>query len=655
MTNIRKILWVSVLFIASFLLTVPGLAQDLQDENADEPAARVARIKFIEGDAQLKRIDGEEWEKAALNLPMVEGDELQTFEGARVEIQFDNETYLRMDENSIVKIVSLGDEGTALSISRGTALFSVLTFDTDAGYLEIDAPQTTVAITGEGKYRIDAGDEFDRTVSVSVWDGGTARLYTLDSGFSLKNDQTATMNLDGTYAGKWEVARSLQSFNDFDQWSADRDDLISKSLADAHYGKYYDSNIYGADELNDNGSWQYDNSYGYLWRPYDRAISGYNDWSPYRYGHWRWLPYYGWTWVNDEPWGWSTYHYGRWIFLNGHWFWTPYSYSSYYGGGYSWWRPAIVYMGYIGGRICWYPLAYNYRYYNYNWRYRNYWPNHRRGRRDRTNTNTQPTSQTPNAANIARGDKLRTPPLQRIPRSAVISAGRDVFGKNRGGYETAPPDVSREILKKNPAQVETPPILPTRTEINGKRSPDIIVLDRKPLEGDRTVKIGVGDRKAGEPMDKTLKNQKMYPTRPPLTTIPRVQPDGKSDVNTRKTGVFPRPVTPKKAKPTSTPPIYRPTPATKSEERKPSPPVYRPQPTSKPTERKTSPPVYTPPTRRPDPPKREEPRNTYPAPTRTQPPARPNPPPKSPPPKSSPKSETKPAPKPPVPSKKSDS
>jgi hypothetical protein len=36
-----------------------------------------------------------------------------------------------------------------------------------------------------------------------------------------------------------------------------------------------------------------------------------------------WDPLYGWTWVDDAPWGWAPYHYGRWVFASGFWAWAP--------------------------------------------------------------------------------------------------------------------------------------------------------------------------------------------------------------------------------------------------------------------------------------------------------------------------------------------
>ena len=68
----------------------------------------------------------------------------------------------------------------------------------------------------------------------------------------------------------------------------ERDAIIAKRIADAYYDKYYDQDIYGAEDLNDNGEWIYTRKYGYVWRPFRSSISSYANWSPYRYGHWRW-------------------------------------------------------------------------------------------------------------------------------------------------------------------------------------------------------------------------------------------------------------------------------------------------------------------------------------------------------------------------------
>src|SRR6266849_2839587 len=60
-------------------------------------------------------------------------------------------------------------------------------------------------------------------------------------------------------------------------------------------------------------------SYGAVWYP--QAVPA--DWAPSRYGHWRWVEPWGWTWIDDQPWGFAPFHYGRWAYIGNRWGWTP--------------------------------------------------------------------------------------------------------------------------------------------------------------------------------------------------------------------------------------------------------------------------------------------------------------------------------------------
>ena len=44
---------------------------------------------------------------------------------------------------------------------------------------------------------------------------------------------------------------------------------------------------------------------------------------PTRTGRWAYVQPYGWTWVDEQPWGFAPYHYGRWAQRNNRWFWVP--------------------------------------------------------------------------------------------------------------------------------------------------------------------------------------------------------------------------------------------------------------------------------------------------------------------------------------------
>ena len=333
MLKSRNLLW--ALFLMMPFLCFKTSANVPVDDYTPEITARVARISFLRGDVQIRRPDNQDWERATQNLPLVEGDEIATDKNGRIEIQFDRDTYLRLAENSYLKILNLKDEGIALSLPQGTLSVRLLNFDKGRSYFEIDAPQTTIAVQKEGMYRVDAGDEFSHEVRVSATEKGEARVYSQNSAVTLRDGRTARVFIRGNYAGESDMVDASLYADEFETWSLDRDAIIAKRLRDSHYDKYYDRDIYGAEDLSEHGEWIYTRKYGYVWRPYSNSVSRYADWSPYRYGHWRWIPPYGWTWVNDEPWGWATYHHGRWVFVNGYWVWSPYGSVR---AGRSWWQ-----------------------------------------------------------------------------------------------------------------------------------------------------------------------------------------------------------------------------------------------------------------------------------------------------------------------------
>ncbi|HQZ82302.1 MAG TPA: FecR domain-containing protein [Pyrinomonadaceae bacterium] len=536
-----------LLMAAALMLLATGVyAQDYSDSASGQPeiTARVARISKLKGDAQIRRRDALEWEQADDNLPLVEGDELVTSKSARIEIQFDRNTYLWLDGDAGLKIETLTDQGIAVSVPRGSAAVKIINFDKSRSYFEIDAPSTTIAVERDGLYRIDAGYDQTDAVLVSALEGGQARIYSQTAGMTLYSGRRARILVTGNYAGETEV-ESISSFDDkFADWIGDRQKKIDSDLASAYYGKYYDDDMYGAEDLDDYGQWNYTSSYGYVWRPYGTAISSYSNWSPYRYGQWRWLPPYGWTWVNDEPWGWATYHHGRWIWLDGYWGWTPYGY---YRSGRSWWRPALVYMTVYNNDVCWYPLPYHYGYYNYNSHWNNghyggngggnHYPGNGNGNGGGGHTGGNPTP-SPTPGILGPGFiRDNVPPLQTVPTTGVVAVSRDQFGSKRPNIQP-PLDVAKSVVKTVREGSSTPPLLPPGTEINGSRPSPMSVKTPATAEHFDTVRTGAATRTPRAPLDNMLRKDRILGGRETLTPDPT---RGRSEPNSRPTGAVERP------------------------------------------------------------------------------------------------------------------
>lgn len=599
------------------------------DDGQPDVTARVARISYLKGDAQVLRAGSTEWEDAAPNLPLVEGDELTTSAGARLEIQFDSYTYLRMDESSNLKIVTLRDEGIALSLPQGTIGFRLNEFDINKAYFEVDAPGSTVAAQLSGAYRIDAGQPGDNEIRVNVADSGEARIYSKDLGFLLKDGRSARIVINGANSGESNISGSDLYADNFGEWMLERDDAVSRLVQTADYGKYYDRDIYGAEDLNNNGEWIYTRDYGYVWRPYSSATSAYTAWSPYRYGQWRWIPPYGWTWINDEPWGWATYHYGRWFYDNGYWYWSPYGAYRY---SRSWWSPALVVITGYGGSICWYPLPYGYSYYNYNYYYYNSsgWPGHHHGGNNGGSGGGTGPTPTPTPTVVAGGPLTRprgprTPPLGTVPPTGVVTVPAGEFGI-RGARTGRPPlSVANTVLSTVPTDRPTQPILPVTPRGTDRAVPGTNRTGTNTIENTR--RTGAATRKADAPLDQELRKTRILGGRPPVPTnrdnTAPVSPDSKT---TRPTGAVertppivvvpetrrepaPRPPLETTRKPENQTPPYVP-PRQEPKQETPivrQPPRYDPPPRQEPPTNRQPPPRVEPPTTKPAPPKQEPP------------------------------------------------
>ena len=587
----------------------------LTDDEQPEVTNRVARISYLKGEAKIRRLGASDWERVTLNLPLVEGDELVTDSDTRLEIQFDNYRHVRLDENSYLKFATLRDEGIALSLSLGTMNARLTKFDKDKFFFEIDAPKTTIAIQKSGSYRIDAGEGRSSEIRVAALNGGEARVYSDSSGFTLKNGRSTRIFIDGANVGEWETGDAIRFQDDFDTWTLDRDDRLAQRIRDAYYDRYYDNDIYGADDLNAHGDWVYLRNYGYVWRPSRSSLSSYADWSPYRYGHWRWMQPYGWIWVNDEPWGWATYHHGRWFYDAGYWYWSPYGH---YRPRRSWWYPALVVINIFRSDVYWYPAGYYYSNRDCRWRY--YRPHH-------NNNNNWGGS----------GGPIRTPtpvpvgsppyePIRStvkgslIPPLSVVSTNLQNFGTTKAGGVKPPLAIANTVLSIKSDKSDVPQ-LPVGTTIKTKMTPDI-VAETPPIIAtvkESPIKVGATVRTTAAPLDNDLRNTKVFGGRPPKTETPTETGGGiinnTSDQpvksGTRDTGAVVR--TPPIRSENPPPPVKEPTYSPPPKRDDPPPvkqPTYNPPPVrNDPPPKRYDPPPPPPPKRDdpPPPPKRDDP------------------------------------------------
>lgn len=517
------ILW--TLLLTFFSITITARADDDADADDDyDVKARVVRISLIGGEVSLKRNGNQDWETLRLNYPLVEGDTVATDKDSRLEIQIDARNFVRLAANSTLRIVTLRDEGIALSVVEGTATVRLARFDRKREYFEIDAPRTTMAAEKEGSYRIDVPR--DGRVRLTVRHGGSARIYSDTSGFVLRDGRTAELIANGENMGDWEFAAASSS-DAIDDWVSERERYLAQRLK--YDVKYYDESIWGAEDLDAYGDWSHTDDYGWIWRPHATTISTFSDWAPYRYGHWSWCPPYGWTWIGYEPWGWAPYHYGRWVYHNGYWAWTP---RSQFYKKRSWWRPALVAFVFdisFGNDVCWYPLSY-YQRDPHSRRYRH-------DRRDRDNRHDRPGYGGPGGRRDRRDDGPWRG-VTRIPRGDFGNPDR----RGRGVDETA----GRRVIDREPGVADIPgrggvagnvPIVRRpegdSSDRPGRRYPRRDIPDRP---------TGAADRAPGAPLDENLRRTRIFRGREPKRDSSEPpNTAGAPRTETRPTGAVNRP------------------------------------------------------------------------------------------------------------------
>ncbi|MGE5094472.1 MAG: DUF6600 domain-containing protein, partial [Betaproteobacteria bacterium] len=334
-------------FIALLLLAVAPLFS--QGAFAQDLPGRVGRISYTQGPVAVYHDPEIGWEKAFLNSPFTSENSLWTEPGSRAELQV-SATAVRLDEATQLDVSRLDDDVLQASIARGSVGVRVRHNEYRSRFI-FDTPEARFTIVREGRYRIDVDPDAGET-RLAVFNG---EAYMETSGGRRRIDAGRIVRVSG---GDYFFERAVST--DFDRWTVARDaHWVERSSV-----RYVSTYVTGYEDLDAYGEWIQDPAYGALWAPSNVAA----DWVPYRYGHWTYLRPWGWTWVDDQPWGYAPFHYGRWVHVRDRWCWYPGREREARPA----WAPALV--AWVGGSdwnvgvsgggpvLGWYPLAPTERY-----------------------------------------------------------------------------------------------------------------------------------------------------------------------------------------------------------------------------------------------------------------------------------------------------
>ena len=295
-----------------------------------ESKARIVRLSDVQGTVRFDRAAGNGFDKAFINLPVIESSRLMTGKDGRAEVEFEDGSTLRLAPNSEVDFVrlALGDDGQKLStvqLVSGTVYANL--HPKNAGQKTGDEfllnfARESVTVTRAAHFRVQLADaratlavfkgKLSATSPAGQIDVAEKHSATIDlAKDDLKNDDPAKKST-------FVIARNYQD-DPSDDWDRqqtgyhDRYASAGGSTPSSPYG-------YGMSDLSYYGNFTTVPGFGFVWQPYFIDAS----WSPFQDGAWAFYPGAGYTWVSGYPWGWMPYNYGNWALAPGYGYvWQP--------------------------------------------------------------------------------------------------------------------------------------------------------------------------------------------------------------------------------------------------------------------------------------------------------------------------------------------
>jgi len=276
----------------------------------EDPPGRVGRVADIAGDVRTLDAEGA-WRDVVRNQVLSTGDRITTDKTGRATLQVGS-TVVRLGADSDLVVTQLDDQHVRLRFDHGQLAVRVRSEDIP-GELFIDTQEGAWVPHHAGQYRFDRVAR--QPLGAQAWSGDML-LEAPDSSLPVKAPQRATVWRDGRNATHYHAEPAVQDA--FGDWVLAQDKQDDAHLA-ANAAAQVSPEMTGEAELARFGAWSMGAGGLRLWTP-AKLPAG---WQPYQQGAWSWKQPWGWTWVDDQPWGFAPFHYGRWLRAKGRWAWTP--------------------------------------------------------------------------------------------------------------------------------------------------------------------------------------------------------------------------------------------------------------------------------------------------------------------------------------------
>ena len=228
---------------------------------------RIVRLSYQDGNVQMSRGTGQGLERAILNSPVVEGSSVVTGSDGLAEVEFENNSTVRLGGATDVNFRQLlmndaGEKVNEVELVRGTIYFDTRS-SKDNVYRVIASDRTFIVQRNSQVRFIMNGDQ----VEVSVTNGEAQLQNNAELVKIKKND---TLTLDATIPAGYVLAKGVDSLP-LDRWNNER--AAYQSVYSYNNTGYGSSSMagFGYQDLAYYGGFMNVPGYGLAWQPYGAA------------------------------------------------------------------------------------------------------------------------------------------------------------------------------------------------------------------------------------------------------------------------------------------------------------------------------------------------------------------------------------------------
>jgi hypothetical protein len=212
--------WIEKALIGSFVLsgfvTAPAWSQ-----NQNARPARVGGINYVEGEAS---IETRTLTPDSVGSVALEKDQTLTTQTGKVEMLLTPGVFLRLADNSQIKMVSPGLADTEVEVQKGRASVEVLDIHKENN-IRIKQDEASTKLLKNGLYEFDAGHSQVRVYR------GKADVFVGDQKVSLGGEREVTLGTEGKLRAHDFDTR--QYADDFYRWCGLRSAYLSEATIDA--------------------------------------------------------------------------------------------------------------------------------------------------------------------------------------------------------------------------------------------------------------------------------------------------------------------------------------------------------------------------------------------------------------------------------------